>query len=203
MGIDVSLCIRKNGRWVAGEPAERVASIDGFLNMAYLFGVMLEPLRGLVPQLSRMPGELDVAGAMERFEAYLAGEREEAIARFQGYYGFIAESHRRMVELAGEGGTVMGGGAVEQLTLDDFAPDAQVFFGRFMLSNHAIEPDEAGIVAPALGMILALMTQFAGNSRQENPTLAGNLSAARECLDVARRFCDQAIIKNTAFSFNC
>lgn len=203
MGVDVYFCVRKGGRWVAGEPAERVASIDGFLNMAYMFGLMLEPLRNLVPQMSRMPNELDVAGAMARFEDYLAEEREDAIARFQGYYGFIAESHRRMKELAGEGEAVMAGNVIEQLTLDDFEPDAQVFFGRFMLSSHAIEPDEAGIVAPALGMILALLAQFAERYRQENPTLADNLLAARACLDVARRFCDEAIHKNLAFNFDC
>lgn len=201
MGIDAVFCEREGGAWVAGKAARHVADFDGFLNMAFLFGQTLAGLRELAPQMPQLPGTPDIMGAMTCFEAYLADSPEPAVACFQVFYGAIAEAHYRMLLQTAPGEPRRWGGIVEQVTLDDFPADVQAFFGRFMLGEATIEPDQARIVTPVLGLMLSLMESFADKYRPENPALADRLIAARASLDVARDFCDQAIIMDQPFRF--
>lgn len=193
MGIDVSLC-RTDGE--SFEPddefEERVANIDTFLVLAYIFGLTLEPLH----QLAQAP-PLDeeqqnrLRALVILLDRTIAEHRQEGITHFRRYYEAISQSLRRMKTQGMKPADQVP--MVEHLPLEAIAEDAQAFLGWFMLSERAIEPAEAQHFAPLLGLMVSMFTNFAELYAQDNPNLARMMTAARECLTVAGRFCDLAV----------
>jgi hypothetical protein len=198
MGIDVTLCVREEERWVPEGEGERVADVDEFFVMAYTFGLVLGNVRTIMASVEAGPEMPDMKAALANFEEYLDEDREASIERFQGYYNFIARTNETLKAELGEGEFVWGD-VIAQLEPTDFIADAKAFFGRFMLSDRMIEPEEAAIAVPVLGLMMELLKHYAG--QPEYKEYAGNLNLTRECLDVISDFCYAAIQEGRAMYF--
>lgn len=202
MGIDVYFCAEQNGEIEQVGEGERVANVDGFLVLAYMFGIVLEPIREMAENI---PEGLDVdpetyREGIARFERYLAQNRDQGRLRFAGYYDFLKKNAEWM--RAQEMNNVFGPPVVEQLPLEAIDEDSQAFFGWFMLSERIISPEEAEQLAPILGAARGMFTAFATHYEKENPNLAHMMSDAYGMLGTATEFCDKAASEGKPFYFS-
>ena len=201
MGIDVYLYEQEGEEWVANSEPERLANTDLFLVMAYMFGMVLDPIRHAAETCTDPDLREQFTEGVEEFDRYLAEHREEGLARFEGYYEFLKKTLDQVRAQGME--EILGGNVVEQLALEDIHEDSRAFFGWFMLSSRELEPEELIRPAPIIGMALGMMNQTAQQYRDEDENLARMMADAYSCLEVAARFSDQAMTESKRLFFSC
>lgn len=199
MSVDVAFCEKRGGQWAPAPGREQLASPDRFLVLAYAFGLVLSPIRDFARAHPDPVRRAQIAHAVETFDRYVKVHRAEGLARFRAYYEFLDEVARAMRR---DGIDPGGRPAVEMLPLETIDEDARVFFGRFILTERVIEPEEAAWLNPVIGLALGLFSNYATKYRVSDPNLARILEDARETLAVAARYCDQAVERGKRFSFS-
>lgn len=193
MGIDVTVCKRRLLKWVPVEEGwEHVASIDTFINLVKMFGLVLEPLRNM--------DRPEAAEAMRRFENYIHDDHEKHLETFKEYYIFVTSAMKEfMAELDAK--AIIAGDCMA-LDIETIEADARAFFGRLVLTPHVIPPEEAAIAAPVCTQACELFRSYSEKYQDPNPDLALALSAAHQCLATIQAYCTRAIEEKMCICFS-
>jgi hypothetical protein len=180
----VFLCVREDGgKWVPDEESpDHFTSVGGLLNLTRMFSLALDQLREFE--------DSDTEEALRRFEHYVGEQRQRFLARYHEYF----RRARRAAERAGERGRP------EEIP-EEMDPDAQVFFGRLMLTRRHVPPEEAGMVASICGLVCGCFKALMFHNRERNPALAESLGRAFVTLRDLLYYCDQALVQGRPLLF--
>ena len=72
-------------------------------------------------------------------------------------------------------------------------PDARVFLGRLLLSSEIVTPVLANQMAPILGLLCGVISQYETQARRDQPVLVGPLRFAYRVMRTIALACDRAI----------
>lgn len=169
-----------------GQPAAREAILSGaqMIALARILNVVLPEVRGL-----EQPEIQYLANCLQDYH------RVDSDLHDRQFLAFYDDA------IAAENPNAAGAQSpiADSATID---PEVRAFLGRLMLSGEIITPVLANQLAPILGLVCGLISQYETQARRDQPAIVPPLRFAYRVMHAIALACDHALEQNLYLRLN-